>query len=106
MRPDHVRVTKSVVIEPLEDCPVAEATNEYLSYTYKIPGLGYLFRYSYGDNAKWFEHELMFASDNGERKHSICLGNLIEKTPDDILPRIMPTYLKMAEIVLKNKKKN
>ncbi len=96
MRPEGVKLFPSVVIPPLEECPVAQASNDYLSYTYLIPEVGYVYRYS----EKRWENELFFAPLDGRGSELVCLGELVRMTPKHILDKMMPTYEKMAEGIL------
>jgi hypothetical protein len=98
MRPALVEYYPSCAIEPFEDCPVAQATNDVLSYTYKIPGVGYVYRYS-NNGGDWTTGPLYLKRDHYARGEEVCIGKLVKRTPDEFLEKIMPTYMKMAEII-------
>lgn len=98
MRPALVDYYPSCAIEPFEDCPVAQATNEVLTYTYKIPGVGYVYRYS-NNGGDWTEGPLYLRRDRYAHAEEVCIGEIMRSTPKDILEKIMPTYMKMAEII-------
>ena len=98
MRPLFTKYYPACVIEPFEECPVAQATNEILNYTYKIPGVGYVYRYG-NNGGGWTEGPLYFRRDRHADDEVACLGEIMRRTPNDILEEIMPTYIKMAKII-------
>lgn len=98
MRSPHVKYYPNCAIEPFEECPVAQATNEILSYTYKIPGVGYVYRYS-NNGGDWTDGPLYLRRDRYADYKEVCIGEIMSRTPNDILEKIMPTYMKMAKII-------